>query len=204
MDRRWCVEMSASQRCWYRVLRALSFLGGYVLAANAWRSARDRSAPPAGTGLVTFGEAQRAQDAVDEEGAVEALPVGLSLLDRLTIVGECCRRGEDMVDLVVVEHGEEVERRFAPLSGVVQWYFWYVFLHGNELVGVLQEGINHCDALKEQAASATILDVAQMRLVGVAALSCAEPPRLSSRYVHLGPFRAASAFPRFSTSSSQG
>lgn len=58
----------------------------------------------ASVGRLTFGDADRPQDAVDEEDAIEALPVNINLSKEILGVGRAPLRFEDLVEVVEVLH----------------------------------------------------------------------------------------------------
>ena len=60
--------------------------------------------PRASGGRCTFGDANRPQDAVDEEDAVQALPVNIDLSKEVLGVGRAPLRFEDLVEKVEVLH----------------------------------------------------------------------------------------------------
>lgn len=63
------------------------------------------------TCILTFGDAQSLQDAVNEEGSIEALPVGVGLSDELLGIGRPPFRLEDLLKLAEVGHLEPYLRR---------------------------------------------------------------------------------------------
>jgi len=62
--------------------------------------------------LLTFGNAERLHNAVDEERAVQALPVVVNLVLQLAVVGNLQVRRKDVLKLGVVEHGGGSRRQW--------------------------------------------------------------------------------------------
>lgn len=78
-------------------------MGGYDLAKITNRQLPDQVSR-ASIGRRTFGDADRPQDAVDEEDAVQALSVNFDLSKKVLGVGRAPLRFEDLVEMVEVLH----------------------------------------------------------------------------------------------------